>query len=332
MKDFIGMDIGGTLLRIAKVNPKTGQFETSPKSINLETILKNRDLTEIIIGEIKELSPKKNVKGIGICAAGDVDEKELVINYSPNSKIKGKITFPRSLKNAGYDVALTNDMKAAVQDSARFGEGKNYENVCTATYSEGHNAALARNGKNVTKAEMGHNCYKPEGDLFCGCGQRGHLEPYVSGKGAETMARQYFHVTNETNHPILESVGKRLQNIKNPKILIQHIWAKDVYDAYRKSPSQNPQKGILETQAEAISASFGLIVSMWNPVDIIVCMGGQTKDEDILFNGEKGAIHRYYLNSEKLQLRSLKTPKILVTKREEIGVRGAVAYYMNTRL
>jgi predicted NBD/HSP70 family sugar kinase len=331
---YIGIDSGGNLLRMAKVNPKTGEFIGELVSISLDDVRTNSDLSEKIIEAVKKFSSPAETIGLGICAAGNVDENALVIKESPNSRVKEMLTYPFNLKENGYDVTLTNDMKAAVLDSARYGEGKGLDNVCTVTFSEGHNAAVARKGRYVTWAEMGHHIYNPDGDLFCGCGGRGHLEVYVSGKGAATMAKQYFDMTNQLNHPILESVAKRIGiNLKRLKpdqipVLISSLTAKDVYEAYRYHPDQSPQREIKETQIQAIKYSFGVITSFFHPLDIIVCMGGQIKDKDILFCRNGGAIERYY-RDPSAQLKTLRKPVILITERQEIGVRGAVVDYLN---
>lgn len=340
VKHLIGIDVGGTRVRIAEVNPKTGEFIGRLRTFSLEGVVDNAKLSEKISQKIKEFctySPKE--VGLGIYAAGDIDEGNLIIKDSPNSPVKGRISFPKYLANEGYDVTITNDMKAAVQDAARYGEGKNLENVIAVTYSEGHNAALARNRKNLSQAEMGHHVYKPDGDLWCGCGQRGHLEPYVSAIGAAAMAKQYFNITRERDHPILRNAAERLkiviEDLKEDdaafRDFLGQIKAEDVYNTYRTHPKMNPQADIREEQVEAIKYSFGLMTSMWNPVDIIVCMGGMTKDKDILFYCGDAAIERYKENAAKVQFKTLKVPEVVVTQRKEIGVTGAVAYYLSKR-
>ncbi len=87
----------------------------------------------------------------------DNDEENLILRYSPNSNIRGTQTFPRLLSKEGYDVTLTNDMKAAVQDFARFGEGKGHKSICVITFSEGCNFAVVRDFENVSSAEFGHH-------------------------------------------------------------------------------------------------------------------------------------------------------------------------------
>ena len=113
-----GIDFGGTNLRLGEVNPKTGKLLKKSFSVPMNTIKTNDELTQIILSQIG------CAKKIGISAAGDVDERNLIIKMSPNSRIKEHITFGKTLKQKGFDVIMTNDMKAAVQGVARFGEGK----------------------------------------------------------------------------------------------------------------------------------------------------------------------------------------------------------------
>jgi len=56
-----------------------------------------------------------------------------------------------------------------------------------------------------------------------------------------------------------------------------------------------------------------------------------TKSQDLIFYGKDGAIARFNRYPNNVQLKGLKKPEIIVTQRKEIGVRGAVAYYINTK-
>ena len=331
MNKIYGMDAGANFLKFAEVNPKTGEFIGEISAFDLTKLKTDKARISKILQEFRRVCPTPADIGIGICAAGLLDEKNLVITNSPNSAVKGIQTFPAELKQAGYDVVLTNDMPAAVQDSARFGEGKGLENVATITLSEGHNGALARkiNGKivNVTQAELGHHQYNGYSTLFCGCGNMGHIEPYVSARGAATMARQFFDITQATNHPILDFAARRVGKAVSASL----VNAKDVYDAWRIAPEQEPQKSIREIQVGAITYIFGAINSFWAPLDILVCMGGQTLDRDILFHGKDGAITRFYQDNGKVQIQGLRKPEVVITKRKEIGISGAAAYYLSHR-
>ena len=280
--------------------------------VEAKDISENDELTRIILQNI----PKHS--SVGISAAGDIDEEELIVKTSPHSKIKEPITFARTLKDKGCDVAITNDMRAAAQGAARFGEGKGYGNVCVATYSTGFNAAVVRNLVNVTTAEIGHLVYDSTSTLFCGCGGRGHLDTYVSGTGAAMMAKQYFVATNLRHHSIISRVDGRLDAITS----------KEVYDAFLEKPDEEPQRSIQAIQVEAIAHSFGLIVSAYNPLDVIVLMGSMTKAEEQLFRPARGL---YQGEKGRFQLHSLNVPEIVTTALPEIGVQGAAAYVLAQR-
>jgi predicted NBD/HSP70 family sugar kinase len=337
MAEYVwGIDIGGTKIRVGKVDATNGKV-IELKILSMETVHDNETLTKLVSQELEEKCK------IGIASAGVIDEENLIIKYSPNFNIKNGITLARDLKEMGHEVMITNDMRAAVQAAAKYGEGVGYENVAVATYSTGFNAAVARNGINVTSAEIGHMIYDPNSSLFCGCGARGHLEIFVSGSGAAAMAKQYFLITKEFNHPIIykalgeynenaKKEGKptyEIEDLKKKEIfteIVASITAKHIYSAYREEPEKEPQRYIRELQVKAIADSFAKIVSVWNPIDIIVCMGSQTKDKEILFDP---AIKRYYKEIDRGQMPTLKKPKIVITKLHEIGVLGAAAYFMS---
>lgn len=337
MAEYVwGIDIGGTKIRIGKVDVDNGEV-IELKTLPMDSVHTNETLTKLVSQELEEKCK------VGIASAGVIDEENLTIKYSPNFNIKKEITLARDLKEMGHEVTITNDMRAAVQAAAKYGEGVGYENVAVATYSTGFNAAVVRNGVNVTSAEIGHMIYDPNSSLFCGCGARGHLEIFVSGNGAACMAKQYFLITKEFDHPIIyktleeynENAKKKdkpfyeIKDLRKKEIfaeIVASITAKHIYSAYREEPEKEPQRYIREVQVKAIADSFAKIVSVWNPIDIIVCMGSQTKDKEILFDP---AIERYYKEIDRGQMPTLKKPKIVITKLHEIGVLGAAAYFMS---
>lgn len=342
LEEYIyGIDFGGSGPRIWKINLENGRLIKKVLSLPAEKINSNEELTSIILNCIE-----KGAK-VGVGAAGDVDEKNLIIKYSPNFPIKEKITFPRDLAREGRNVTLTNDMRAAVQAVVRYepfvkNSKRKIRNIAVATYSSGFNAAVARDDEIVTQAEFGHIIYKKNSELFCGCGRKGHYEIFVSGNGAASIAKQYFSITQDINHPIikeaLKDYNKEAKKENKPTykpedlenriaylIVFNSISSKHIYEACRKYPNQDPQKSIRNTQIEAIADSFGLINSSYNPLDLIVCMGSQTKDADILF---EPAIKKYRSREFKGQLPGLKKPEVIITQLPEIGAQGAAAYFL----
>jgi predicted NBD/HSP70 family sugar kinase len=335
---YIGIDCGGTNLRVYEIDPISGKVirDLIEDPIELKKLTANKELTDIILGSTKNYG--KALIGFGCTSAGAIDEKSLIINNSPNSSIKGQITFARDLKEKGHIVSITNDMRAAVKGAVKYGQGKGLNDVLMVTYSSGYNDAKAKDGEIITEDEFGHMPYKPGCGLFCGCGGEGHLEIFVSGNGAASMAKQYFLMTKAKEHPILkyslgidESKGqeyprKSMENNMFWLETLDSITAKQVYKAYRENPKQNPQKRIKEIQTQAIADSFGMMTSAHNPLDIIICMGSQTKDWDLLF---EPAIKSFEENPEQYHLPGIKSPKIVRNNDDLIGVKGAVAYLID---
>lgn len=327
---YFGWDFGGTNMRGAEVDPETGAIIGKIYTRSLHDIDSNAEL----VGIVDNHTPKK--AAVGISAAGDIDEESLEIKICPNSRIKGSITFAKHLRAKGHKVTITNDMKAAVQGAARFGEGRDYRNVLVATFSSGFNCAVARDRVCVTTAEFGH--MKGFNDHYCGCGQLNHLEFDVSGNGAASRAKQYFEMTRAPCHAILDASlkdivvngrivipkGSRLAD--DPGILartIQGISSKHVYGAFQRAPGQEPQRSIREHQVEAIAASIGMMLAAYNPLDVMVFMGSQTKDWHVVF---KPAIDRYV--ARYVPLGTLRKPGIVRNTMPEIGVQGAIADYI----
>ncbi len=335
--EYYGIDFGGTNLRISRVDPETGRLTGDMASHPMKGISANEELTRLIFDYIPDGSH------VGISAAGPVDEQNLIIKFATNSPIKSEITFGRDLRDRkGCTVTQTNDMNAAVQAAARYGQGKGHRHVLLATFSSGYNCSLTRGGVNVTTAEIGHSIYKPGGDLYCGCGGKGHLETYVSGNGAATMARQYLGIRQLKDHPILDfcladcnsetadsDITYTKSDLSDPRLygfILERVTAKHVYASYRQAPSGQPQKDIRNVQIEAIADSFGRMNSFYHPVDIFVLMGSQTRDWDLLF---EPAIEKYKIDDCLYQLGVMPKPIIKRTQFSQIGIVGAVAFLLS---
>lgn len=331
--EVYGIDLGGTFLRIAKVNPGTGEILGKIDRFSMRDLRSNEELCRHIFRLIPDGCH------VGISSAGVVDEEAMTIRFSANTSITEEISFGRKLqREKECRVTQTNDIRAAVQGVARYGEGKGYANVLLATYSSGFNCALTRAGKNVTTAEFGHTVYKPDGDLYCGCGGKGHLEIYVSGAGAAAMARQFLSVRRLYKHRILELASEELR--KNGKVetkspeddpktlawVLDNVSARHVYQAFAEDPTGRPQNDIQAVQVKAIADSFGRMNSIYHPVDIIILMGGQTKSWETLF---VPAITAYREDRDNVQLFSIHKPPIVRTEISEIALKGAVGYHMS---
>lgn len=156
MKYYIGVDLGGTNVRIAKVDDdgniikdiiKPSKAHEGPKAIE-----------DDIINAIKEFD-LSDVEGIGLGIPGPVDTVKNVITQATN--IPGCEGYPFAdniSKAVNKKVVLNNDANVAGLAEAIFGAGKGYKTVYYVTHSTGIGGGLIID----CKIHSGHKGYAGE--------------------------------------------------------------------------------------------------------------------------------------------------------------------------
>ncbi len=193
----IGVDLGGTNLRIAAVDD-TGKLL---EKLTLGTEVKRgRDYV------IKEMCTaidlvKAKYKdsgilcGIGIGVPGFIDMASGRVMRSPN--LADWTNFPvREVieKQLGAKVILENDANVAAMGEKWLGAGRQVEHMAMYTLGTGVGGGLIFNGRlwhgmTGMAGELGHFNIFPDGHP-CGCGSRGCLEQYASATAVVRMARE----------------------------------------------------------------------------------------------------------------------------------------------
>ncbi len=149
MKNYIGIDLGGTLVRVAKVN-RDGEIldeviQSSSATSGPEVVLNN------IIDMVKTIPNYKDCEGIGLGIPGPVDTERGVITLATN--LVGFVEYPvvKTLEDAlGMKVFMDNDANVAGLAEALVGAGKNKPIVYYITQSTGIGGALIVNGRTVS--------------------------------------------------------------------------------------------------------------------------------------------------------------------------------------
>ena len=193
----IGVDLGGTNLRIAAVD---GDGKLLAKLTTGTEVQRGRDF---VIGEmcdaIQSLSVKfrdsRQLAGIGIGVPGFIDMDTGTVMRSPN--LPDWINFPvreQIESKLGTTVILENDANAAAMGEKWLGAGRNTEDMAMYTLGTGVGGGLVFNGQlwhgmSGMAAELGHFNVEPEGHP-CGCGSRGCLEQYASATAIVRMAQE----------------------------------------------------------------------------------------------------------------------------------------------
>ena len=186
----VGIDFGGTKLLAAVVDIDSGEVVASAKkrtsaSDGPDDILgKIHGATDAALKSAK-LKPKE-LLGIGVGAAGQVDAREGVLLGTPNlSQAVIDLPIAASLrKKYGVNAALRNDVQVAATGELAFGAGLGVQDFICCFVGTGVGGAVVTGGTLVSGAsgsagEIGHIVVDTGGRL-CGCGGRGHLEAYAS--------------------------------------------------------------------------------------------------------------------------------------------------------
>jgi len=193
----VGVDLGGTNLRIAAVD-ETGKML---EKVTLSTgVAKGRQVVvDDLVRAICEVREKckgfGELRGIGAGVPGLIDAETERVVKSPNLPgweefdVKGDIE-----RRLGTTVILENDANVAALGEKWMGAGRGVESLCMYTLGTGVGGGLIFGGKlwrgwNGMAAELGHCNVEPEGHP-CPCGSRGCLEQYASATAMVRMAKE----------------------------------------------------------------------------------------------------------------------------------------------
>ena len=196
----IGVDLGGTNLRIASYSEALGLMDT----ISLPTRLVEgrervvRDLCEAVVSLKRKGYDGRALAGVGIGTPGPLELPEGILRNPPN--LHGWDGF--DLRNAvetclAHSVSIESDGNAAALAEARLGAGREQkvDSLGILTLGTGVGNGLILNGQiwhgsTGMGGEAGHSIVKDQDGAPCGCGGFGCLEQYASAMAIQRMARE----------------------------------------------------------------------------------------------------------------------------------------------
>ena len=198
MPDFsIGVDMGGTNLRIAAVTASGQLLEKITTSVKLslgrDSVI--AEMCDAIQHLTEKHRPGGKFLGAGIGVPGIIDMETGIMRKSAN--LPGWTDYPvRDVieRRLGVPIFLENDAKAAALGEQWLGAGRGGENMVMLTLGTGIGGAIILNGKifygmNGMAGEFGHVTVEPNG-VPCGCGNHGCAERYASATAIVRMARE----------------------------------------------------------------------------------------------------------------------------------------------
>ena len=193
----IGVDLGGTNLRVAAVDEHGQEMERI--TLGTQLSLGRDHVIDDMCTSIQQLTRKyassSGLLGIGIGVPGIIDMEAGMVREAVN--LPGWAGFPVRAeieRRLQTQVVLENDARAATLGEKWLGAGRAVDDMIMLTLGTGVGGGLVLAGKiwygmNGMGGEFGHFTVEPEGHL-CGCGNRGCLEQYASATAVVRMARE----------------------------------------------------------------------------------------------------------------------------------------------
>lgn len=226
MSDYsIGVDLGGTNLRIAAVDSDGKLLEKLTLGAEVS---RGRDfvITEMC-NAIQSLRLKYHssgeLVGIGIGVPGFIDMAAGMVMQSPN--LPDWTSFPvrdEIEKRLGTKVILENDANSAAMGEKWLGAAREYDHMAMYTLGTGVGGGLIFNGRlwhgmTGMAGELGHFNIYSDGHP-CGCGSRGCLEQYASATAIVRMAREAIAAGESTelerlSHDPVQFTSRSIYNL-----------------------------------------------------------------------------------------------------------------------
>jgi len=193
----IGVDLGGTNLRIAAVDEQGALLE---KVTTGTQVARGRDsVIAEMCDAIRQLSAKfsqgARLLGVGIGVPGIIDKRTGMLRESPN--LPGWHDYPvldEIQRRLQATVILENDANAAALGEAWLGAARGLDDMCMITLGTGVGGGIVQGGRiwhgmTGMAGEFGHMTIDPTGPR-CKCGNFGCVEQYASASAVVRMARE----------------------------------------------------------------------------------------------------------------------------------------------
>ncbi|MFH0926908.1 MAG: ROK family protein [bacterium] len=268
----IGIDLGGTNLRIALI---TDKGEILKK--NNYSICEDRTVATVVsklIHGIQKLIEDSHldlnyIAGIGIGAPGIIDIDKGVIISSPNLSDWKKVPLRKIItEKFTTKVILENDANAAAYGEWWMGQKKEPNSLICITLGTGVGGGIILDkkiwhGADGTAGEIGHMTIDINGPL-CSCGNNGCLEVFASATG----------IVSRT----LKALAKYKESILN-QTEKEKLTSADVYEAAVKG--DRLAQSIMRKTGEYLGVGLANLVNLLN-VEAIVIAGGVTKAGDLI--------------------------------------------------
>lgn len=295
---YYGFDIGGTKIEFGAFNEKLERVATERVATPGDDYNKLIDIVVTLVQQADEKFGCEGLVGIGI--PGIEDARNGVVLTSNIPAAKGRTLRADLEAKLGRKVALDNDANCFALSEAWDDEHKDSPSVLGLILGTGVGGGMVFEGKvfsglNHVGGELGHARLPLDAWLFlgenapllgCGCGQKGCIDNYLSGRGFELLYQHYY--------------GEKLKAIE----IIGH---------YREGEEKAVEH--VERFLELLAICLANIFTGLDPH--VVVLGGGLSNFDVIYDELPKRLPKYLLSVAV-------APKVVKAKYGDAGgVRGA---------
>ena len=303
---YLGIDMGGTNIKIAVVN-RNGEIE---EETSLKTELKQspENVIRSVINRASGLKNYSKVKSIGIGIAGDISCEKGIVRFSPNlpkwKNLKLKEIVEKLTKKK---VFVDNDANTAAIGAFWLDAKGKPDNLICVTLGTGVGGGFIfgkklYRGATYTAGEIGHITIDANGRK-CKCGNSGCAETYIGAKYISEYAKHYL---NKHRSKIIDGMTGKNRSLATPEIL---------HSAALKGDKSAIE--IWKYVGEKLGILLAGIINLANPDTIVLC-GGISRTGKFLTDPAKKEI------TERAFRSAVKGCKIKVSHyTSKLGVVGA---------
>jgi len=220
MRHFIGVDIGGTSVKLGVI--QFGERFQVLKQTAITTCPEDPAIVFVkrIAEAVKQISRdagSPRIDGIGVGCPGLIDPWAGVVRTSPNLKNMPGFQLKKNLSElTGLPVELQNDANAAVLGEWLFSPAsKGVKNMVLLTIGTGVGGGVVCDSHLLVGAangatELGHvKVEYDRGAALCGCGKRGCVEAYAGVAGIRRIANEMIARGDKTTLKAGENLTTR---------------------------------------------------------------------------------------------------------------------------
>ena len=262
----IGIDMGGTSIKIGVVNEKNEiiartVLETRLDIVPEELIANMGKVTRKLLEDSN--IPLDQCVGVGIGSPGTIDDENGVVIYSNNYAWENVPLRAELKKYLPLPIYINNDANCAMLGETAAGAAAGRKNVVFLTLGTGVGGGFLIDGKLFNGGllggtEFGHTVVQV-GGVRCTCGREGCLESYASATGLIRMAREQME-----KHP--DSLLWKLCDGDKSKVNAELAF---------KASDEKDEAGMLAVKEymKYLAAGIANAINMFRP-EVVVLGGG----------------------------------------------------------